>query len=147
MRYETYIVYVEKGRYHKTKMCGGVAFEVEVEFQLEVRYHMQIIVTPSPLVATETHYFYGCGGSVSPRTKYSVAAPTLFAAVVLPSSQEKMLILSWYDPPLHHQRIVFLFFPFLFFPFLFFRASLVLHPSHSPPIYPHHPELVSQRRQ
>ena len=35
-KYETYVVHVRKGQYHKTKMCVGVAFEVEVEFDVEV---------------------------------------------------------------------------------------------------------------
>ena len=35
-KYETYVVHARKGQYHKTKTCGGVAFEVEVEFDVEV---------------------------------------------------------------------------------------------------------------
>ena len=44
----TYIVHVGKGWYNKTKTHGGVAFEVKVKFEVEVRDHMKIIVSPLP---------------------------------------------------------------------------------------------------
>ena len=53
---------------------------------------MKIIVSPLPSCVNETQHFYGGGGNASPGTEYSVAAPALFAAVVLPSSQEKIVI-------------------------------------------------------
>ena len=45
---KTYVVNVGKLRYHKTKTRGWVAFEVEVNFEVEVVDHMQIIVSPLP---------------------------------------------------------------------------------------------------
>ena len=45
---KTYVVHVKKGWYHKTKTRGGVLFEVEVEFKMEVGYHMKIIISLLP---------------------------------------------------------------------------------------------------
>ena len=120
---KTNVVHVGKGLYHKTKMHGGVAFKVEVEFEVEVGGRLSYAnhsPPPSPIVTNETQNLYGGVGNASTGTEYSVTPPALFATVVLPSSQEKIVIPGWYDPPRHRHHIVV---PLL--SFLLLRAPLL----------------------